>query len=92
MKLILEGSVQELGRYAKLDHVFELNSQAVGHQQSFGLSAMAVEIKEFESGQVTFILHRDLNKDIVILKLGESKRFSSGGNAYAYELTFALVE
>ena len=92
MKLILEGSVQELGRYAKLDHVFELTDQAVGHQQSFGLPAMAVEIEEFEPGKVTFILHRDLNKDEIVLKLGESKGFSGGGNAYGYEMTFTLVE
>lgn len=90
MKLTIHGSIHELGRYAKFDNVHEDLPSLVGKRITQAVPDTAILIKEVGEGFVVFDYIRFRDAEEVSLHLGEEKSFSHEGNAYGYEVHFAL--
>ncbi len=90
MKLAIKGSIHERSRFAKVDTAHEDLAALVGKKITTAVPDTFLLVQELGEDSITFNFLQFQTPNIVTLKKGESWNVKREGNAYGYELTFAL--
>ena len=92
MKLRVQGSIHEYGKFAEFDNFLEDLLGNKGKKISQAVPDTFVIVDEVGEDFLRFQYVYGLKTDEITLKLGENYDFSYEGNAYGFKVTFTLVE
>ena len=92
MKLTVHGSIHQLGNFAKIDNVHEDLPSLVGKKLVQAVPDTYIVVKRVGEDFVVFDYILFNSTEEVTLRLGEGKDFAREGNAYGYNVRYALEE
>ena len=92
MKLRIAGSVNERGNYVPFESVHADLPSLVGQPFALAVRDTRLQINEVGPRFIRFSFIRFDKRDELCLYIGQAYAFSHKGNAYEYQLSFALEE